>query len=279
MSNVDFQIINALGTVSPYSDRGMDALAGEALTFKIEASPALDLREVQFSVVSASSAAEFALWSWTPSTGKPTTPTGTVTVTAPAAGSYFIRCTGNGGQDAYGLPVADWVRERIVVVRQGGARKMVPGETTQYDATYGWVEAFNALVTAQAGTVPVTGTVTVSDGASHTLLVVEVPDKSIGVLEVTVAASNAAGTEVGACNLKAIYTRNGASAVYRGLLSIGDDDNAYFRGGAGSPPGVTPDMDATGTTARAKVTNDLVGTPALKFLGSARWLTLGAYTT
>jgi hypothetical protein len=151
MSTVDFKITGSVSGLHPSSDHGADVIVGETLTLQIEATPALDLREVEFSVVVASSASAPALV-WTPATGKPATPTGTVTTVVPATKpwTYLIRCKGNGGVDASGVPVDDWVKERIVAIRAAGMRHMVPSESTQYDATYGWTEAVNGLVDAMA---------------------------------------------------------------------------------------------------------------------------------
>jgi hypothetical protein len=153
MSTADFRVVGSVSGAHPSTEIGAEVVNGEDLSFELEASPGLDVRKVQFTMVAKDAAATVSLVT-TPASGiAAPTPLSAVTATAPAAGlfGYLMRCTVNDGVDAEGRPVAEWVRERVVYDRSLTLRKMVPGESTQCDATYGWVEAFNAMVDAISG--------------------------------------------------------------------------------------------------------------------------------
>lgn len=132
---------------SGYANLGYDAEHSEELTLTLEDGAGLDAATVVYSVVLASYDAPELVFS--PSTGIPATPTGTVTVTMPGSGvhSYRIQCQINGGRDTNGHTVRDYTKERIVAIRSTnlGLRKMVPGETTEYHAA-GWHEEQNRAV-------------------------------------------------------------------------------------------------------------------------------------
>lgn len=126
---------------------GFDAEHDAVLDLALADSTGLDAARVVFSVVLASADAPELVFS--PVTGIPATPTGTVTVTMPSTGvhSWRIQCQVSGGYDASGRWDATLTRERIICIRSAnlGLRKLVPGETTQYEAV-GWSEEQNRAV-------------------------------------------------------------------------------------------------------------------------------------
>lgn len=158
-SNAEFSITGSVSGASPFADVGFDAVEGETLTFQLEASPGLDIRSTLFSVERVAQAGQSMALS---GSGVPPTPLGVVTSTVPTGlAAYLMQCKVNGGVDAGAVIVPSWTKQRIVVVRSlDGLRQMVPTERQQYDALYGWVEAFNLLVDRVAG---------VSSAASGTL--------------------------------------------------------------------------------------------------------------
>jgi hypothetical protein len=121
----------------------------EVLSLTLEDAPGLDAPTVTYSVVIASDGAPALTFS--PSTGIPTTPTGTVTVTMPSSGthSWRIQCQINNGYDSSGRWNSTYTKERIVSIRSPnlGIRKLVPGETTQAHVS-GWTVAQNEMVDA-----------------------------------------------------------------------------------------------------------------------------------
>lgn len=146
MSTVDFDISG-----SPSSDRGYDALNGETLTLTLEASPALDIRSIQYSVQVADGGAPALVFS---DSGAPAIPTDPCTTTLPVTGTraYLIRAVANGGKDPDGTANPDYTRERLVVIRNAsGLRKMVIAETTQYDGDDGWAAVINDMVDTFGG--------------------------------------------------------------------------------------------------------------------------------
>lgn len=126
---------------------GYDATHGQVLDLALEDATGLDAPRVVYSVVATSDGAPALTFS--PSTGIPTTPTGTVTVTMPGSGvhSYRIQCQVNEGYDGNGRTNREYTKERIVAIRSTNLelRKLVPGETTQYSAT-GWTQQQNEAV-------------------------------------------------------------------------------------------------------------------------------------
>lgn len=130
-----------------FSTLGYDAEHDQVVELALEDAPGLDAARVVFSVVLASDDALPLVFS--PVTGIPATPTGTVTVTMPSTGvhSWRIQCQVNEGYDATGRINREFTKERIISVRSAnlGLRKLVPGETTQYDVA-GWTEEQNRAV-------------------------------------------------------------------------------------------------------------------------------------
>lgn len=128
---------------------GYDATHGQVLDLALEDSTGLDAPRVVYSVVATSDGAPALTFS--PSSGIPTTPTGTVTVTMPGSGahSYNIQCQVNEGRDSTGRTNREYTKQRIVAIKSTNLelRKLVPGETTQYSST-GWTEEQNTAVDA-----------------------------------------------------------------------------------------------------------------------------------
>lgn len=128
---------------------GYDATYGQVLDLALEDATGLDAPRVVYSVVATSDGAPAVTLS--PSTGIPTTPTGTVTATMPGSGthSYRIQCQINSGRDSTGRTNRAYTKERLVALRSTELelRKLVPGETTQYSST-GWTEEQNRSVDA-----------------------------------------------------------------------------------------------------------------------------------
>lgn len=133
---------------SPSTAEGYDATNGEAMTVSLEA-PGADVRVVEFSFVSESPDAPTITLS--PATGKPATPSGTVTFTMPAAGAhtYILQAQINGGVDIDGRVVPGWTWQRaIAIANQNGLRKIAKAENVQYSGEEGWSRAFADLVDA-----------------------------------------------------------------------------------------------------------------------------------
>lgn len=150
---------------------GHDASNSQVLDLELEDSTGLDAPRVVYSVVASSDGAPALTFN--PSTGIPTTPTGTVTVTMPASGvhSYRIQCQINEGRDSTGRTNREYTKERIVAIRSENLelRKLVPGETTQYSST-GWTEEQNAAVDAIDAVGGDSGTTEDVDATADTLL-------------------------------------------------------------------------------------------------------------
>lgn len=141
MSTADFSISG-----DPSTNHGYDADNSEVLDLRLEASPALDIRTIQYSTVVASSDAPALVYS---DSGAPSPPTSSCTATMPASGlhAYLIQAQANGGVDAEGNVNSDYTKQRLVVIRATtGVRKLVASERTEYDATHGWVAAINELI-------------------------------------------------------------------------------------------------------------------------------------
>ena len=142
MAAADF-LING----SPPGAIGFDAQPGDVLELKLASAPALDSARVLYSVVIASLDAPELVFD--PPTGRPSTPTGTVKITLPPKGvhSYELQCEVNEGRNARGLLDPGFTRQRIVAIRSAlaGLRKLLPAESTQYDAR-GWSDEQNREV-------------------------------------------------------------------------------------------------------------------------------------
>lgn len=126
----------------PFSNGGFDATNGQVLTLQLEASPALDILSVTYSVVASSKGAPTLTFS-DPSPQPPTNP---ITVTMPASGvhTYLIAATvqRSDGTDT---------KVRAIAIRfANGSRKIAASETTQYDDQFGWTDAINRI--AEDGT-------------------------------------------------------------------------------------------------------------------------------
>ncbi len=244
MATADFTI-----NASAHDDGGFDATATQVLTLALETMPALDSARVQYTVVIASKDAPTLVFS--PVDGRPATPTGSVTVTMPGSGvhSYQIQCEVNEGRDSIGAINAGYTRSRIVAIRSAliGARKWIPGESTQYDATGGWVYEQNdliddfeaALVIATGATVTVTAGAGLTGGgtldADRTFNVVANADGSIVVnandVQVGVLATNAQHGNRGNGALHSVAT--GAANGFQSAADKAFSDS--IQDGSGSP--------------------------------------------
>lgn len=131
---------------SPFSSNGFDCYHGDALIFRLEDLPALDVQRILLEVVTKSKVIAAIAFS---AGGAPLPPTTDITTTMPLTnvGSYLIRCTVYGSFDPTGRQITD-VRERVVSIRgtTHGLRKIAPAEQTQYNATEGWVDALDELI-------------------------------------------------------------------------------------------------------------------------------------
>ncbi|WP_437759471.1 hypothetical protein [Sorangium sp. So ce1389] len=128
------------------SNRGYDTTAASSLVLQLETLPALDVYRCQYSqVTKTKNAPDLTI----PNGGEPATPAGTLTITGVPSGvhAWKLRCVVNNGVDARGNVVPEYTFERIVAIRSGGLRKIITGETGEYDATYGWPEAYNEYLT------------------------------------------------------------------------------------------------------------------------------------
>lgn len=131
----------------PSANLGYDASNSQVLTLQLETPPTTDVGRVVFSVAAKSKGADDLVFS--PVSGEPTTPGGSVDTTMPATGvhSYIVRCQVNNGVDSNGKVVAGWTTHRLVAIRSPkDLRKMVPVERTEYEAPDGWTGAFNEMV-------------------------------------------------------------------------------------------------------------------------------------
>ncbi|AUX31912.1 MULTISPECIES: hypothetical protein [Sorangium] len=141
MANAKFTING-----SASSNRGYDTTAASNLILQLEDQPALDVFRCQYSqVAKTKNAPDLTI----PNGGEPATPAGTLTVTGVPSGvhAWKLRCVVNHGVDANGNVVPGYTFERIVAIRSGGLRKIITGETGEYDPTYGWPEAYNEYLT------------------------------------------------------------------------------------------------------------------------------------
>lgn len=166
-SGARFKITNG-ATVSPSTDRGCDAEAGDTLIFQLEASPALDVRSCTYQIrLPTKGAPSIAL----SSSGVASPPTAGITSTMPSGVySFVVLCQTNGGapvkvngRDDYTVNTF----ERIVSVRSvAGLRKPIIGETLEYDPIFGWmamlaetVDAIDTLGGVAGGAVPTSRTI------------------------------------------------------------------------------------------------------------------------
>ncbi len=134
---------------SPSTDRGYDATADEVLTLTLEDLPATDIFHVRVRVFGLSSGAPTLSF-----TAEPSPPVTPVEITMPSSGmhAFGIEVQINHGQRQRGTRiehVADWTCRRVVVLRAGGLRKMIPGEREEYEVG-GWAELINEIAEASA---------------------------------------------------------------------------------------------------------------------------------
>ena len=158
MSTARFKIRNITtgGAWSAFASGGFDANEGDVLEVQLEEQPALDIYACAFATTVASKAAPALAFA---TAGVPTTPAAALRITVPSlsggAASWSITCTTNNGASVVGPggrpDFAANRKTRIVAVRAGGRRKIVVGESTEYDAVYGWTGAQNDDVDAGGG--------------------------------------------------------------------------------------------------------------------------------
>jgi len=142
MANAKFTIEG-----TPSADRGFDALSGATVQLQLEDQPSLDVYKCRYYVgktLNGSLAPTFS------GGGLASPPNGAVTMTlGPGVWSYEIVCEVNDGVDINtGRKVPAYYFSRIVAVRSigTGTRKIIPGETTEYDPVDGWTSAVNDYV-------------------------------------------------------------------------------------------------------------------------------------
>lgn len=132
---------------TPQSDGGYIAEAGGTVDLALADGMAIDAGVVVVSLErmtkDANNIAELA----TDYTLSP--PSATLTLTIPdEVSSWLIRVQLNGGSDGRGVQPT-WTRERIIAtLGPSGVRKMIPGESTEFDPTIGWSETQNDEVDA-----------------------------------------------------------------------------------------------------------------------------------
>lgn len=142
MANAKFKISGSLSI-----EGGYDATHDEVLELQLEDQPPVDVFKCQYTI------GQFTPDAPTPTFGSPmgiASPVGSIVeLTMPGSGIhlYELTCTVNNGKDAEGKPRADYVSSRIVAIRSDqGLRKILAGETTEYDANQGWATAVNEIV-------------------------------------------------------------------------------------------------------------------------------------
>lgn len=153
-SNADFTIDG-----DAFANLGFDTTQGTVVALQLEDSPALDVRSTSYRVVQQSAGSDNIPELGAPGSGGASpspNPQDALNVTIPATGDpgiWIVQCQINGGKDALGAVVPSFTKERAIVTRIGGGlRKIAPAESTQYDAIYGWTEAFNSAIQSLAGT-------------------------------------------------------------------------------------------------------------------------------
>lgn len=195
----------------PSANLGYDATNSQVLTLQLEATPTAEVGKVVFSVAQKSKDAPALVFS--PVSGEPATPGGTVDVTMPSSGthSYALQCQINNGINADADNVAAWTRYRMVSIRSPNTlRKMVPAETTEYEAPDGWTAAFNEMIDYLDGltlTEGRYGEMYLSAAADTTISTVNTPVKLAG----TTTEGDVEGFEMTADN-RLSYT--GAGTIY-----------------------------------------------------------------
>jgi hypothetical protein len=158
MSTARFKIRNITtgGAWSAFAAGGFDASEDDVLEVQLEDQPALDVYACAYATTVASKAAPALSFA---TSGIPTTPAAALRITVPslsgAAASWRVTCTTNNGASVAGPGGRpDFTanqKARIVSVRAGGRRKIVVGESTEYDPVFGWTAAQNDDVDAGGG--------------------------------------------------------------------------------------------------------------------------------
>lgn len=200
-----------IGT-SPSSDRGYDGAASQTLSFQLEASPALDVRSCTYELLLLTKNGPALTLS---SGGVATPPTAAVTCALPSGADVYafaVRCQTNGGE---AIILQDGTKdysvntfERIVVVRSTltGLRKIIVGETLEYDPAFGWTEAINEMIdvieTLSAGSITFGGT------------------------PPAIAASGSAGVAGSASRSDHTHAHDGATAATPNKLALRDGSGA-----------------------------------------------------
>ena len=243
MNLARFIIEGSVGGVSPASDRGFDAVHGEALAFRLEEGVSNLIRSFHVQVYSPSNPTSPRASKDAPllslvgeTTGqhvKAVTAASDITTGMPGSGvhSWIVVATVNGGLDANGNPSEDLRFSRLVVIRtEGGARKIVVGETTEYSAE-SWPEAFNDIV--DAGPVPdgSVGVDTLGEELSRTLFGVTPAPTELYVNGSTGNDANAGSSGFPIATLTEAWRRIGtkvrASCVVR-IMATGTYDASAF---------------------------------------------------
>ena len=250
---------------SPQSNLGFDALAGDTLVLQLASAPALDSARVAYSVVIGSLKAPDVVFD--PPNGHPATPTGQVKVQLPPKGvhSYLFQCEVNEGRNTRGELDPEFTRQRLVGIRSplAGLRKMLPAESTQYDAR-GWSDEQNREVDqVEEALGSIGGNVLAGDGLTKlgSTFNIEATDGSIAVepdsIGVGVLQTDAQHGPRGGGLLHAV-----ADAVAAGFLSP-----AHFALLAGATPVATANaLLRRGAAGEASLTRLLLGAggPELK---------------
>lgn len=219
MGIADFTI-----TADPSSNAGYDATAGEVLTLQLENLPATDVYRVQWSVSQYSK--DMPAITFSPVSGEPATPGGTVTATCPASGTHslIIDCLVNNGVDQNGVTQASYQSARCVVIRSpGGLGKIVPAERTEYDTANGWTGRVNEMIDE----VELLASAT-SDPVANTLVLRDDPGAGAGFGYVWTGSTPAASGQIRLTNGNSIVADNGSSTDVTlitqtaGAIEIGD---------------------------------------------------------
>src|SRR5262245_20870687 len=168
---------------SPQSQLGFDATAGQTVALTLASAPALDSARVAYSVVIESLDAPAVVFD--PPDGRPATPTGVVKATLPPKGvhSYLFQCEVNEGRNARGELDPGFTRQRIVAIRSplAGLRKMLPAESTQYDAR-GWSDEQNREVDqVEEALGSIGGNILAGDGLQKTGATIDVVPKDASI--------------------------------------------------------------------------------------------------
>ncbi len=141
---------------TPFSDGGYDANEDTPVTLQV-ALPGVDIWKVQFSVAQRSRHAPAG--AFTPSSGRPATPGGTVafnpgaSLLGGAPYAFRLRCVVNDGRDRLGNIVDEYTCDRVIVVRNAfGLRASLQGELYEYDPDFGVASLYDDFAGAMVPT-------------------------------------------------------------------------------------------------------------------------------